>query len=134
MGKVRITAIPKEKIDEYWPSLEGFFIAANKEHKFSLDRITPEQIHKASEAGDILILKIGDVAAMAFEIVGESFHCTAIGGESMNEWLDCLINYGESIAKKLGLKEVTIKGRMGWGKVLKQYDYERGYTLYGKIL
>ena len=126
-----ITAIPKEKVDEYWDDLKPFFEAANASYPFSLNKYSIEAIYDDAIFGEILLIKIGDVAAAALEIAGESLHGVSLAGEDMDEWLGDLDVYLKAMAKELGLKEITLLGRKGWSKVLKKFNYEHGFTMYG---
>ena len=129
-----VEIIRPEQVDAVWSDIEQYFIKANDRHKVSLGRVTPEEILRRAKESDILILKIQDKGAAAFEIIEETFHCISLGGTNMTDWIEEFVPDCELIAKELGMKEITLAGRKGWGKVLSKFNYEHSMTVYGRKL
>ena len=59
---------------------------------------------------------------------GQLLHIHTLGGEGMDFWMEIFMEYVQEMAKGLNCIGVTVAGRMGWQRVLKQYGYVPQYV------
>ena len=72
-------------------------------------------------ADDLGNLNVQALAARGGERVdGEAYR--------VGDYVGHIVAYGEDKARQLGLRNVRLLGRHGWGKVLAEYGYGRSYS------
>ena len=119
-----LICIPPTKVREVWPLVEGMIDAAYA----ATDEITPDvRAWLLGEHGLLWIAARGDevIAALTTSLVqkrsGLACRMVAAGGFDLDLWKDHHLQI-EAYAKAEGCVKVYFEGRVGWMRVLPDYQ------------
>lgn len=119
-----IAPIPSQDVGRHWPTFKPFIERVLRERG---GKRTADDIVRALIRGDATLWAIAEkkvVAAVVTEIFeADERICriTCLAGDGMERWIQG-IKMIETWAKDHGCAAVTLSGRRGWRRVLKDYE------------
>jgi hypothetical protein len=133
-----IRSLPQEELAERWKEIKPYIeraiahgIGETSSHDMFVGAMNG--IYECWEAFDeeYNTLSFGMARINQFENHSQLQIVTA-AGDGWDEYGPEALTYAEKYAKAIGCKYVTIWGRLGWTKRLKEYGYNNTYTVMTK--
>ena len=113
----------------HWERLKPFIESALSH---SCGEIAIQDVYQKLQSGDMGLIDIHGKAAAVVEFMDypqiTALRVVALGGNSMDMWLDELMDFLYLWAKENGMDRIEHMGRKGWVKALKDYGYMERYT------
>lgn len=139
MGQVVIFVVRDSNIDQWWDKALPF---VNKALEKGQGQYDAEDVRSMIEEGfGVMILAYidGDIVAAMVSILDEfplirQMTILLMGGDNSDEWFDETMKAFAEIASEQQADVITVHGRRGWVRKLKQYGYEEIHTTVMKRL
>ena len=80
-------------------------------------------LHLGDQYFMTLMEKDGLVGVIIFQRIGDRLHIITMGGENVILMKEQVLAYWESVAISIGCTSISYKGRIGWKRVLKEYEF-----------
>ncbi len=141
-------AVHPRDVDRFWPVLQADMERAIEEQL--LGWTTAAELRERAREGSVLMVCMNGpddehLVSMALEMVpvpdlqhpGEMLQACnviAIGGSQMAEWLQEMESVLTQVAQEQGCSIIIWKGRPGWQRVMRKFNYEPAYTVMAKRL
>lgn len=115
--------IPKEHIEELWPTIEDLLVKAIEKSEYSF---TIEDVKIDCLSGEyILWIARNGLCAVVLAVSdyhrGKQCDIVMIGGNKIDSWLNELVEI-EDWAKRVGCDRMILTGRQGWIRKLPDYE------------
>lgn len=136
-------AIHPMDVDRYWPVLEADLEAALEQQALGFD--TAQVLRDRAKAGGVLLVVINGhdddhLVTVALEMIpvpdlqnnGEllqACNVIACGGSEMDTWLSEMVDVVTQVAKEQGCSIICWRGRPGWARKMRRFDFEAHYTV-----
>ena len=128
---VHCTEIDGKTTLEFWPELEPFVIEALSYDLYN--SITLAQLQRQIETGFARTLLCADDETLLSVTILQLFknthderilHVVCTAGQEVNDWLATLIGALQELALDQKCDAVTMAGRPGWARKLRQYGFK----------
>lgn len=136
-------AIHPADVDRLWPVLEADLEAALEAQALGFD--TAAMLKDRAREGGVLLVVINDehqehLVTVALEMIPvpdlqadgallQACNVIACGGSQMDLWLGQMVDVVTQVAKEQGCSIICWRGRPGWARKMKAYNFEAHYTV-----
>lgn len=132
---MKLTIVPLQLVDEFWPQLAaGFNNACKRAKADDLNAGILWQMARKGEAFLILAHKGEEILQASLwrfdgPLEPESFRCIMLYGQNMKLWYEPMLKFISETARQNGAARLVTKGRRGWlrkcaGAIKINDDYE----------
>ena len=131
---VQCYVVGNDAMIEFWQSIYAPMIIAALEH--GPDGNTLEEIREDLQCGSMLVnISVGDqikgVAVLDIVMQREErfLHVHTLTGGDMQEWLLHFVNFLRYLKAGLDCDAVSLVGRKGWDKVLREFGFKTKHVM-----
>jgi len=136
-------AVHPQDVDRFWPVVGADLEAALEAQALGFDRA--EDLRDRAKAGAVLLVVINGhdddhLVTAALEMIPvpdlrndgdvlQACNVIACGGSEMDTWLSELVDVVTQVAREQGCAIICWRGRPGWMRKMRAYDFEANYTV-----
>ena len=134
MGEGRlIVAVPKQDIEGLWPVIKPFI---DRVLEYTFGEYIAEDVKDKAINGNVVFFIVqidGEIkSVLSTELIETPYkkylNIITTSGDDFNEWGEDTLNTLINVAKEQGAEDITIVGRKGWLRKMKQYGFKHKYT------
>ena len=129
-----IALIHPSMLDEYWPVIEPYIIKASERGGSDLTIDEIKEACRHDYRAGILEQDGKVVGGIVFQIYAERLHIVSLAGELRAGWCNEMEEDIDLLAAELGRSIISLSGRPGWERKLRQFGYRANKDVLEKKL
>ena len=115
--------VPFDKVWTVWEYVAVWIKAACSHGRIDDYKAIGTSLHMGDQYFMSLMEDGTLIGVIVFERLGDRLHIISIGGDGLIRMKAQIIAYWEAVALAIGCTSISFKGRIGWKRVLKEYEF-----------